>query len=68
MLKLELGTGVTIARLEGATRSNRKQGEARVSFNLIDFYHNFSRLLGVDSYGLTARQVGEDRCRDCKRF
>jgi NADPH:quinone reductase len=34
-------------------------GEPRVSFNLIDFYHNSSRLLGVDSYGLTARQVGE---------
>jgi NADPH2:quinone reductase len=35
------------------------RGEPRVSFNLIDFYHNFSRLLGVDSYGLAARQVGE---------
>jgi NADPH:quinone reductase len=35
------------------------KGESRVSFNLVDFYHNFSRLLGVDSYGLTARQVGE---------
>jgi NADPH:quinone reductase-like Zn-dependent oxidoreductase len=34
-------------------------GEARVSFNLIDFYHNLSRLLGVDSNGLTPRQVGE---------
>ncbi len=34
-------------------------GDARVSFNLIEFYHNFSRLLGVDSYGLTPRQVGE---------
>jgi NADPH2:quinone reductase len=34
------------------------RGESRVSFNLIDFYHNFSRLFGVDSYGLTARQVG----------
>jgi NADPH:quinone reductase len=39
--------------------------EPRVSFNLIDFYHNFSRLLGVDSYGLTPQQVGEiaDRLR-----
>jgi D-arabinose 1-dehydrogenase-like Zn-dependent alcohol dehydrogenase len=35
------------------------RGEPRVSFNLIDFYHNSSRLLGVDSYALTARQVGE---------
>lgn len=34
-------------------------GEPRVSFNLMDFYHNFSRLLGVDSYGLTPRQIGK---------
>ncbi len=34
-------------------------GDPRVSFNLIEFYHNFSRLLGVDSQGLTPRQVGE---------
>ena len=34
-------------------------GDPRVSFNLVDFYHNFSRLLGVDSYGLTPQQVRE---------
>jgi len=34
-------------------------GHPRVSFSLIDFYHNFSRLLGVDSYGLTSRQIVE---------
>jgi NADPH2:quinone reductase len=34
-------------------------GNPRVSFNFVDFYHNFSRLLGVDSYGLTPQQVGE---------
>jgi len=34
-------------------------GDPRVSFNLVDFYHNFSRLLGVDSFGLTPQQVGE---------
>jgi len=34
-------------------------GDPRVSFNLVDFYHNFSRLLGVDSYGLTSREVAE---------
>lgn len=34
-------------------------GEPRVSFNLIEFYHNFSRLLGVDSYGLTPQQIAE---------
>ena len=33
--------------------------EPRVSFNLADFYHNNSRLLGVDSYGLTLRQIAE---------
>jgi NADPH2:quinone reductase len=32
-------------------------GDPRVSFNLVDFYHNFSRLLGVDSNGLTSQQV-----------
>jgi NADPH:quinone reductase-like Zn-dependent oxidoreductase len=34
-------------------------GDPRVSFNLIDFYHNFSRLLGVDSFGLTLEKVAE---------
>jgi NADPH2:quinone reductase len=34
-------------------------GHAQVSFNLVDFYHNYSRLLGVDSYGLTFRQILE---------
>ena len=34
-------------------------GGPRVSFNLIDFYHNFSLLLGVDSFGLTSQQVAE---------
>ncbi len=34
-------------------------GDPRVSFNLIDFYHNFSRLLGIDSFGLTLEQVAE---------
>jgi NADPH2:quinone reductase len=34
-------------------------GNPRVTFSLVDFYHNFSRLLGVDSYGLTPQQVAE---------
>ena len=34
-------------------------GHPQVSFNLVDFYHNFSRLLGVDSYGLTSQQIVE---------
>ena len=33
--------------------------DPRVSFDLRDFYHNRSRLLGVDSYGLTSRQIAE---------
>jgi NADPH:quinone reductase len=34
-------------------------GNPIVTFNLVDFYHNFSRLLGVDSYGLTSQQIAE---------
>ena len=34
-------------------------GSPRVGFNLVDFYHNRSRLIGVDSYGLTPRQIAE---------
>jgi NADPH:quinone reductase-like Zn-dependent oxidoreductase len=34
-------------------------GDPRVCFNLVEFYHNFSRLLGVDSYGLTQQQIAE---------
>ncbi len=33
--------------------------DPRVSFSLSDFYHNNSRLLGVDSYGLTSRKIEE---------
>jgi NADPH2:quinone reductase len=34
-------------------------GEPRVSFSLVEFYHNFSQLLGVDSYGLSSQQIAE---------
>lgn len=34
-------------------------GNPSVSFNLVEFYHNFLRLFGVDSFGLTSRQVAE---------
>lgn len=34
-------------------------GDPRVSFNLVDFYHNESRLIGVDSNHLTAGDIGE---------
>ena len=43
-------------------------GDPRVSFNLIDFYHNFSRLLGVDSYGLTFATDSGNRSRAPPRF
>jgi NADPH:quinone reductase-like Zn-dependent oxidoreductase len=46
-------------KLRGRHVAISSLGEPRVSFHLTDFYHNFSRLLGVDSYGLTAQQVGE---------
>ncbi len=32
-------------------------GEPRVSFNLMDFYHNQSRILGVDSMKFSAEQI-----------
>jgi NADPH:quinone reductase-like Zn-dependent oxidoreductase len=75
VLELTAGKGVDAvldavggAMFEPALRSLRyggrqvaitSTGEPRVSFNLIDFYHNLSRLLGVDSNGLTPQQVGE---------
>jgi len=34
-------------------------GDPRVSFNLVDFYHNSSRLLGVDTNALTLREMAE---------
>jgi NADPH:quinone reductase-like Zn-dependent oxidoreductase len=33
--------------------------DPRVTFNLVEFYHNSSRLLGVDSYALSSRQIAE---------
>jgi NADPH:quinone reductase len=46
-------------KLGGRQVAIASAGDPRVSFNLIDFYHNFSRLLGVDTYGLTPGQVAE---------
>src|SRR5271166_1204263 len=34
-------------------------GDQRVCFNLVDFYHNLSHLIGVDSNGLTPQQAAE---------
>jgi NADPH:quinone reductase len=46
-------------RLGGRQVAISSAGDPRVSFNLVDFYHNSSRLIGVDSYGFTPRQVSE---------
>jgi NADPH:quinone reductase len=35
------------------------KGDPRVTFNLVDFYHNSARLIGVDSYSLTSQQIAE---------
>ena len=75
VLELTAGKGVDAvfdtvggALFESALRSLRfggrhvvisSAGDPRVSFNLVEFYHNFSRLFGVDSYGLTSRQIAE---------
>jgi NADPH:quinone reductase len=75
VLELTAGKGVDAvldtvggAMFEPALRSLRRggrqvaissAGDPRVSFNLVEFYHNFSSLFGVDTYGLTSRQIGE---------
>jgi NADPH:quinone reductase-like Zn-dependent oxidoreductase len=84
VLQLTAGRGVDVVfdtvggpMFEPALRSLRfggrqvaisSKGDPRVSFDLIDFYHNFSRLLGVDSYGLTSQQVGEIENELCPGF
>jgi NADPH:quinone reductase len=45
-------------RIGGRQVAIASAGERRVSFDLIDFYHNFSRLMGVDSMKFTPRDVG----------
>ena len=44
-------------RIGGRQVAIASPGERRVSFDLIDFYHNFSRLIGVDSMKFTPRDV-----------
>ncbi len=46
-------------RIGGRQVAISSAGSPRVSFSLVDFYHNCSRLLGVDSYGLTLKQLAE---------
>jgi NADPH2:quinone reductase len=74
VLELTAGRGVDAVfdtvggpMFEPALRSLRVGGrqvaissrDPRVTFNLVDFYHNSSRLLGVDSYALTSRQIAD---------
>jgi NADPH:quinone reductase-like Zn-dependent oxidoreductase len=51
--------GLRSLRFGGRQVSIASPGHPRVTFSLVDFYHNFSRLLGVDSFGLTSRQTAE---------
>lgn len=44
-------------RIGGRQVAITSVGEPRVSFNLLDFYHNLSRLIGVDTNKLTPRDV-----------
>jgi NADPH:quinone reductase len=51
--------GLRSLRFGGRQVAIASPGEPRVSFNLVEFYHNSYRLFGVDSFGLTARQISE---------
>jgi len=44
-------------RIGGRQVAITSVGDPRVSFNLLDFYHNLSRLIGVDTNKLTPRDV-----------
>ena len=46
-------------RLGVAWTAGGDQFEPRVSFNLVNFYHNESRLLGVDSLKLSFEETAE---------
>jgi NADPH2:quinone reductase len=46
-------------RIGGRQVAIASAGDRRVNFDLIDFYHNLSRLIGVDSMKFTPRDVAE---------
>ncbi len=46
-------------RIGGRQVAIASTGDRRVSFDLIDFYHNLSRLIGVDSMKFRPRDVAE---------
>jgi NADPH:quinone reductase-like Zn-dependent oxidoreductase len=50
-------TALRCLRVGGRQIAITSTGERRVCFDLIDFYHNRSRLLGVDTMKLTPRDV-----------
>ena len=46
-------------RVGGRQVAITSTGDQRVSFNLVDFYHNLSRLIGVDSNHFSPKDVSE---------
>ncbi len=50
--------GIRSLRVGGRQVAITSTGERRVSFDLVDFYHNELRLIGVDTMKLTAADVG----------
>ncbi len=55
-------------RVGGRQIAITSTGERRVCFDLIDFYHNLSRLVGVDTMKLTPRDVGAIAQNLCSGF
>ena len=46
-------------RLGGRQVAITSTGDKRVSFNLVDFYHNLSHLIGLDSQAFSPKDVSE---------
>jgi NADPH:quinone reductase-like Zn-dependent oxidoreductase len=55
-------------RVGGRQIAITSTGERRVCFDLIDFYHNLSRLVGVDTMKLTPRDVAAIAQNLCSGF
>jgi NADPH:quinone reductase-like Zn-dependent oxidoreductase len=55
-------------RVGGRQIAITSTGERRVCFDLIDFYHNLSRLVGVDTMKLTPRDVAAIAQKLCSGF
>jgi NADPH:quinone reductase-like Zn-dependent oxidoreductase len=51
--------GLKSLSLEGRQVAIASNGDSRVSFNLVDFYHKQARLIGVDTLKLSFSQCGE---------